>query len=123
MKSVDTIARVRREHFVRHRSIREISRDLNVSRNTVRKILRSGATEFQYEREVQPLPMSGPWREELDRLLMANEGKANRERLTLIRLFEELRDAGFRGGYDAVRRYAKAWAKERGAVTADTYVP
>ena len=123
MKSVDTIARVRREHFIRHRSIREISRDLNVSRNTVRKILRSGATEFQYEREVQPLPTIGPWREHLDRLLMANEGKANRERLTLIRLFEELREAGFKGSYDAVRRYAKAWGKERGSVKADAYVP
>ena len=123
MKSVDTIARVRREHFIRHRSIREISRDLNVSRNTVRKILRSGATEFQYEREVQPLPMIGPWREQLNGLLMANEGKASRERLTLIRLFEELREAGFKGSYDAVRRYAKAWAKERGAVTVDAYVP
>jgi transposase len=123
MKSVDTIARVRREHFIRHRSIREISRDLNVSRNTVRKILRSGATEFQYEREVQPLPTIGPWREQLDRLLMANEGKATRERLTLIRLFEDLREAGFKGSYDAVRRYAKAWGKERGSVTADAYVP
>ena len=123
MKSVDTIARVRREHFIRHRSIREISRELNVSRNTVRKILRSGATEFQYEREVQPLPTIGPWREQLDRLLMANEGKATRERLTLIRLFEELREAGFKGSYDAVRRYAKAWGKERGSVTADAYVP
>ncbi len=123
MKSVDTIARVRREHFIRHRSIREISRDLNVSRNTVRKILRSGATEFQYEREIQPLPTIGPWREQLDRLLMANEGKATRERLTLIRLFEELREAGFKGSYDAVRRYAKAWGKERGSVTADAYVP
>jgi transposase len=123
MKSVDTIARVRREHFIRHRSIREISRDLNVSRNTVRKILRSGATEFHYEREVQPLPTIGPWREQLDRLLMANEGKATRERLTLIRLFEELREAGFKGSYDAVRRYAKAWGKERGSVTADAYVP
>lgn len=123
MKSVDTIARVRREHFIRHRSIREISRDLNVSRNTVRKILRSGATEFQYEREVQPLPTIGPWREQLDRLLMANEGKATRERLTLIRVFEDLREAGFKGSYDAVRRYAKAWGKERGSVTADAYVP
>lgn len=123
MKSVDTIARVRREHYIRHRSIREISRDLNVSRNTVRKILRSGATEFQYEREVQPLPTIGPWREQLDRLLMTNEGKATRERLTLIRLFEELREAGFKGSYDAVRRYAKAWGKERGSVTADAYVP
>jgi transposase len=123
MKSVDTIARVRREHFIRHRSIREISRELNVSRNTVRKILRSGATEFQYEREVQPLPTIGPWREQLDRLLMANEGKATRERLTLIRVYEELREAGFKGSYDAVRRYAKAWGKERGSVTADAYVP
>ena len=123
MKSVDTIARVRREHFIRHRSIREISRDLNVSRNTVRKILRSGATEFQYEREVQPLPMIGPWRDQLDRLLLTNEGKPSRERLTVIRLFEELREAGFKGSYDAVRRYAKAWGKERGSVTADAYVP
>ena len=109
--------------FIRHRSIREISRDLNVSRNTVRKILRSGATEFQYEREVQPLPMIGPWRDQLDRLLLTNEGKPSRERLTVIRLFEELREAGFKGSYDAVRRYAKAWGKERGSVTADAYVP
>jgi hypothetical protein len=123
MKSVDTIARVRREHFIRHRSIREISRDLNVSRNTVRKILRSGATEFQYEREVQPLPTIGPWREPLDRLLMANEGKATRERPTLIQQFEELREASFKGSYVAVRRYAKAWGKERGSVTADAYMP
>ena len=54
---------------------------------------------------------------------MANEGQASRERLTLIRLFEELRDAGFKGSYDAVRRYAKSWSQERGAATADAYVP
>ena len=96
---------------------------MHLSRNTVRKILRSEVTEFHYEREVQPLPMIGPWREQLDRLLMANEGKANRERLTLIRLFEELREAGFRGSYDAVRRYAKSWSRERGAVAAEAYVP
>jgi transposase len=44
-------------------------------------------------------------------------------RMTLIRLFEELRNAGFKGSYDAVRRYARTQAKERGAVTADAYVP
>ena len=54
MKGVDTIARVRREHFVRGKTIKEIVRDLHVSRNTVRKILRSGATAFEYERRVQP---------------------------------------------------------------------
>ena len=56
MKGVDTIARIRREFFVRGKTIKEIVRELHVSRNTVRKVLRSGATEFTYTREVQPLP-------------------------------------------------------------------
>ncbi|MEN5300365.1 transposase, partial [Brucella sp. TWI559] len=45
------------------------------------------------------------------------------ERLTLIRIFEDLRDLGYAGGYDTVRRYARSWTKERGAVTAEAYVP
>ena len=69
MKCVDTIARIRREHFVRGKTIKEIARELHVSRNTVRKVLRSGATAFEYEREVQPLPKLGPWRDDLDQLL------------------------------------------------------
>jgi hypothetical protein len=57
-----------------------------VSRNTVRKVLRSGATTFDYSRQVQPRPKLGLWREDLDQLLAANETKPQRERLTLIRL-------------------------------------
>jgi len=56
MKGVDTIARVRREHFVRGRSIREISRDLHVSRNTVRKILRSGESSSVTRAMFSPAP-------------------------------------------------------------------
>jgi transposase len=123
MKGVDTIARIRREFFVRGRTIKEIVRELHVSRNTVRKVLRSGATEFTYEREVQPLPKLGRWRAELDRILARNEGKQARERLTLIRVFEELRGLGYDGGYDAVRRYARSWQRERSSSTADAYVP
>ena len=51
-------------------------RELKVSRNMVRKVLRSGATEFEYERDGQPQPKLGPWREELERLLAANDGTA-----------------------------------------------
>ena len=89
----------------------------------MRKVIRSGATEFRYEREEQPPPKIGRWRDTLDQLLLANEAKAARERLTLIRLFEELRGRGYDGGYDAVRRYARRWAKEHGAATASVYVP
>jgi transposase len=123
MLVVETIGRIRREHAVRGKSIKEISRALKISRNTVRKVLRSGATSFAYEREAQPLPKLGAWRADLDRLLAANEGKSARERLTLIRVFEELRSLGYAGGYDAVRRYARRWSKARGAATASAYVP
>jgi len=123
MKGVDTIARIRREFFVRGRTIKEIVRELHVSRNTVRKVLRSGATEFSYEREVQPLPKLGRWKADLDRILAGNEAKQARERLTLIRVFEELRGLGYDGGYDAVRRYARGWQRERSSSTADAYVP
>jgi hypothetical protein len=38
-------------------------------------------------------------------------------------VFEELRGLGYEGSYDAVRRYAKKWRVERGAATAEAYVP
>ena len=123
MLIVETVARIRREFFVKGKSIKEIVRDLGISRNTVRKVLRSGETAFSYERSVQPLPKLGPWASDLDRLLETNAGKARRERLTLIRMFEELQGLGYRGGYDAVRRYAAGWHREQSLATAAAYVP
>jgi transposase len=123
MLIVETIAGIRREHFIKGKTIKEIARDLKVSRNTVRKVLRSGETSFEYERVVQPRPKLGRWAAELDGLLAGNAAKAAREQLTLIRIFEELRGRGYDGGYDAVHRYARRWSKERGQSTAAAYVP
>ena len=123
MLVVETIGRIRREHFVQGKSIKEIARELRLSRNTVRKVLRSAETSFSYERQVQPRPKLGRWKEDLERLLATNAEAAARERLTLIRLFEELRALGYGGGYDAVRRYAGAWAKMNASATASAFVP
>ena len=123
MLIVETIAKIRRAYFVQQKPIKAICRELGLSRKVVRKVIRSDATEFRYVRETQPLPKIGPWRDRLDALLLANEGKSSRERLTLIRLFETLRGFGYDGSYDAVRRYARTWRQERGAATAQAYVP
>src|SRR6202795_1734863 len=56
-------------------------------------------------------------------MLTKNAEASARERLTLIRLFEELRGLGYEGGYDAVRRYARAWSREHASQTASAYVP
>jgi transposase len=123
MLVVETIGRIRREHFAQGKSIKEIARDLRISRNTVRKILRSGETAFAYERDVQPQPKLGRWKADLDRMLAENAGKPLRERLTLIRLFEDLHGLGYAGGYDAVRRYARSWQREHASQTAPAFVP
>jgi hypothetical protein len=54
------------------------------------------------------LPRIGPWRERLEALLDENDARTPRERLTLIRIFEDLRALGYGGSYAAVRRYAIA---------------
>jgi transposase len=123
MLTVETIGRIRREHFLKGKTIKKIARDLKVSRNTVRKVLRSGVTSFEYERNIQPRPKLGRWTSDLDALLTSNAGKPAREQLTLIRIFEELHGRGYEGGYDAVRRYARRWSKAHGQSTATAYVP
>ena len=76
---MDTIARVRRAFYVQRWSVKTIVRELHVSRNTVRKILRSDETDFSYERTHQPMPRIGPWQEHLDRFLSAFAGRLTRD--------------------------------------------
>ena len=123
MLVVETIAKIRRAYFIQKKPIKAICRELKVSRKVVRKVVRSQATEFRYERDRQPRPKLGAWTGELDQLLATNEDKPARERLTLVRIFEALRGQGYEGSYDAVRRYAKRWKTERGPSLPAAYVP
>jgi predicted transcriptional regulator len=65
MLIVETISKIRRAHFVQGKPIKQICRELKLSRKTVRKVLRSDETAFEYCREVQPQPKLGPWLEAL----------------------------------------------------------
>jgi transposase len=128
MITVDTVGRVRRAYFVQGRKIKAIARELKLARNTVRDIVRAGAggveaTERKYVRREQPLPQLGAFVAALEAMLSANVGKPSRERLTYQRMYEELRLAGYQGGYDNVRRHARAWALREGERTAAAYVP
>ena len=123
MLVVETIARIRRDHLDRGKSIRRIARELKLSRNTVRKAIRGDVAAFGYERSVQPLPKLGPWIGELEGLLESNQGKRRRERLSLVRMFEQLQARGYEGGYDAVRRYATSWRRRHSKSGSQAYVP
>lgn len=120
---METIGKVRHAFLVKGKTIKGIARELNLARNTVRGIVRAEETERHYVRADQPLPQLGGFAAALDEMLSANAGKARRDRLTFQRMFEELRVAGYGGGYDAVRRYGRAWEKRHCERQAEAYVP
>jgi len=123
MIGVEMIGRIRRAYFEQHLPIKEIVRTLAVSRATVRKVIRSGKTEFRYERGAQPAPKLGEWVSVLSEILEREATKPRRERRSTQRLFEELRGRGYDGAHDSVHRFARAWRDERARVPARAFVP
>ena len=123
MIGVDLIGQIRRAYFEQHRPIKEIVRTLSVSRATVRKVIRGHATEFKYERGVQPTPKLGDWVEVLTEIMEQEAKLPKRERRSTQRLFEELRGRGYDGAHDSVHRFVKAWRDERARVPVHAYVP
>ena len=120
---METIRKVRIAHHRNHKSIREICRDFHLSRNTVRKILRSEATEFCYERKVQPRPKLAAFKEQLSALLKEDAGKPAKQRRTALQLFEQLQRAGFGGSYDSVRRFVQGWRKNSAERELKAFIP
>lgn len=120
---METIRKVRLAHHRDKKTIREIARDYNLSRNTVRKIIRTGATEFSYERKVQPRPRLEPFKEQLAKLLEEDSPKPPKQRRTALLLFEQLQRDGFTGGYDSVRRYVQKWRKSAQDREVKAFIP
>ena len=124
MLVVETIAKIRRKCLVEGRSIRSVARELGLSRNTVRKVVRGGATEHRYDRgELQPHPKLDGFIGELEDLLKTNKDRKKRDKQTLKSIWETLCAQGCRAGYDAVRRYARRWEARQGGGLSKACVP
>src|SRR2546423_12189493 len=107
MVTVETIGRIRRAFLVDHKPIRQIVRELRVSRKTVRKAIRGSSTEFRYDRQAQPQPRLGEFVARLDGLLEANSKRPARERLTVRRVFSLGGGEGGQGGLHSGARPAR----------------
>ncbi len=124
MLVVETIAKIRRKHLGDKKSIRAIARELGISRNTVRKVVRGGATAHHYDRsDRQPRPKLDGFTHALEAELEANGKRTRRDRLTLTAIWRKLCNEGCEAGYEAVRRYARKWAAQQGGGVAGAYVP
>jgi transposase len=123
MLTVETIRKIRLSIHRDGKSIRQTAKDLRLSRNTVRKAIRSGETFFQYNRSRQPRPKLGPFMEKLEVYLEEDEKLPKKLRRTAQILFEALQLDGYDGAYDSVRRYIRRWHKERKALSKEVFIP
>lgn len=123
MLFMDTIAEIRRRHFVSKESISSIARDLKLSRPTVRKHCRT-QREPVYHRDQQPAPRLGSFQETLETWLRTERLLPKAQRRTARRLFEGLQAEGYHGAYDSVQRFVQRWKAARsGPSLAHAFVP
>ncbi len=115
----------RRRILTRHRKgdgIREISRDLNLARNTVRDVVRNnGGSSVSYTRKNQPYPKLGEYIDTLEKLLRDN--KNARPKRNAKHLYEELCLVGYEGSYSSVGRYISKWNERASNISPAACVP
>lgn len=123
MLIVETIAKIRRYYFVERRSIKKISRNLNISRNTVRKVIRSGKTKHEYSRKKQGHPKLGAYLNFLEEYLEKDWKTPKKRRITATRLHELLCEQGYQGAYDSIQRYVRRWRHDKNKIKPGIFIP
>jgi len=121
MLIMETKLKIRNLHR-KGEGIRAISRDLNLSRNTVRSIIRiEGSPAASYERARQPYPALGEHIETLEKLL--RENKTAKPKRNAKHLFEELQNSGYQGSYSSVGRYIARWKTRSSIASPSACIP
>ena len=118
------IGKIRRMHFRQGKSVREIVRLTSLSRNTVRKWLKTPLEgEPRYRRSVRPSKLS-VFHESLKQALKADAHRPRHERRTARALHAQIRAEGYDGSYSRVTDFVREWRQGEGqSVSAKAFVP
>lgn len=149
---METRAKIRHLFNVKKHTISQISRELQLSRNTIKRILKTETIDQQYRRKSQPSPkmvprmiqeidpqttLSNPstmglnsapapkrtdHKEQLKIWLTEEKPLPKNQRCSSRKFFERLKTNGYTGAYDSVQRFVKQWQFDDGKIT-DAYVP
>ena len=93
-------------------SIRAISRRTGLSRNTIRKYLRSGAVEPRFSVPDRPRKLDA-FAEKLSAWLRTEAARSRKQKRTVRQLYADLVALGYDGSYGRVAAFARAWKNAR----------
>ncbi len=123
MMIVETIAKIRRLYYVQNKGIKTIARELNLSKNTVKKIIREDKTSKTYIRDKQVLPIMNEFKDQLISMLKSNVTQPLRLRYTAKKLYQTLCGNGFKGSYSTINRFATDWRRNNHAEGKKVFIP
>ena len=103
---------IRRWHFRQQIPIREIERRTGLSRNTIRKYLRTDAVEPQFKVPDRPSKLD-PFAEKLTGWLRQEAGKSRKQKRTAKQMHADLVALGFDGSYGRVAAFVRCWKADR----------
>lgn len=113
MISVEERERVRRAYFIEKKTQRQIAREMNIARKTVRKAIESAEPAAYTLSGPRPAPVLDKYKAQIDKLLMEAEGMPLKQRYTGRRIFQLLEQAGYSGAESTVRRYIGLQRREK----------
>ena len=109
---MELLSVIRRWAFRDNLSIREISRRTGLSRNTIRKYLRSGSVEPRFKTPDRPSKLDA-FADKLSAWLRSEASKSRKQKRTLKQLHADLAALGYEGSYGRVAAFARDWRTER----------
>ena len=101
MIDMELLSVIRRWHYRDHFSIREISRRTGLSRNTVRKYLRSDSIEPRFNVPDRSSKLD-PFADKLSAMLRIETAKSRKQKRTIKQLHADLVALGYDGSYNRV---------------------
>ena len=112
MIDVALLSVIRRWRFREGLAIREISRRTGLSRNTIRKYLRSKVVEPKYATPKRASKLDA-FEAKLGRWLETELRRGRKQRRNLRQMYNDLVALGYRGSYDRVAAFARDWRRRQ----------
>ena len=109
---MDLLSVIRRWALREHVSIREIARRTNLSRNTIRKYLRSGEVEPKFKLPDRPSKLDA-FADKLSSWVKLEASKSRKQKRTTKQLHTDLLALGYDGSYGRVAAFVRDWKTAR----------
>jgi transposase len=123
MITMKELGRIRRMFYRDGVSLSEIAKKTGYSRNTVKRWLKTPeGVEPKYRRQCHDTKVS-PYAVQLIKALETDAHRPKRDRRSALKLFGEIKAAGFTGDYSRVTEFVRRWRAEGGAAAVNAYVP